>query len=464
MRRVLFVIAGVVLLAVTVGWGYLTYRQYRSYQTLIPRTTTSIIRIQVDALAKDIAWNALWNGDYYGDSTEDQPIAFDSKIGKQSGIAIPANIFLYQIDHPQSASFPDVFFGSLQLADSAAFAGWLASRLGMQVRQDTMGTVALSERAVFLLKARQVLFAISPARPAKDLHLLTGLLDPLLQPGASIPVGKSRFSEIQHRGGHLCMLGKHDATVDFKKGEILFYVRQAMDTPLAAETGTPHFTDSNAVSLWFQGPLTSLLSGRKFHIGTHTLHGDSLLSHYQGHILMEWRGTIIQQDTVIEYDYDENFDAVERREIVEKRVPEVYLSVRADSALNRYLQEQGILNATGNAINRDVFPLFQVGVNPRIGDYIQFHTADHAEMPPEPGQRAHGRFQLHINFSKMDVQDIAPLAVPIVRPFDRIEAYGQPSDDNEQLINGKLLMKNQRINSLVQLLMPPLGEEQPPAL
>ena len=464
MRRLIFIIAAILLLIAAAGWSYLAYRQYRSYETLIPRAATSVIRIQVDALATDIAWNALWNSDYYRSSRDEGRAGFGTKAWNQMGIAIPANVFLYQINHAESAAFPDVFFGSLPLADSAAFVRWLGSRLGMEVRQDTLGTVALSGRAVILLKAHQALFALSPARAAKDLHLLAGVLDTLLLPRISVPVSKSRFSEIQHRDGHLCILGKHDAAIDFKKGAVSFSVRREMDPAVAVEEGAPHLADSNAASLWFQGPLTDLLSDRQFHIGTHTLHGDSLLSHYRGRIVMEWRGTLIQEDTVIGYDYDENFDMVERREIVERRVPEIYLSLLADSALNRYLQEQGILNTTGDAINRDVFPLFQVGVGPLTGGYLQFHTAPNADAPPGPDRGGHERFQLRVNFSKMNIQEIAPLVAPFVQPFDRLEAYGQPTGGNEQHIHGKLLMKDQRINGLVQLLMPPSGEEEPPAL
>ena len=464
MRRVISIIAGIVLLVAAAGWSYLAYRQYRSYQTLIPWAATSVIRIQVDALATDIAWNALWNADHYRGSPLEGRVGVGRKSWNRMGIAIPANVFLYQIDHPQSAAFPDVFFGSLPLADSAAFAGWLASESGMQVRQDTLGTVALSEQAVIRFKAQEVLFALSPARAAKDLHLLTGVLDTLLLPRASVPVSESPFSEIQHRDGHLCILGKYDAAVDFKKGAVLFSVRRETDPALAAGGHSPHFADSNAASLWFQGPLNGLLSGRQFHIGTHTLHGDSLLSHYRGRMVMEWRGTVIQQDTVIGYDYDENFNMIERQEVVERRIPAIYLSLLADTGLRHYLQTQEILNATGNGINRDVFPLFQVGVGQLDDGYLRFHTAPSADAPPEADRGGHGRFHLSVNFSKMNMQEIAPLAAPFIQRFDRLEAHGQTAADRQQRIRGKLLMKDQRINSLVQLLMPPPGEEQPPAL
>src|SRR5690606_11992893 len=120
---------------------------------------------------------------------------------------------------------------------------------------------------------------------------------------------------------------------------------------------TPHFADSNAVSLWIQDSLTGFLSGRQFDIGGHALHGDSLLYHYKGHIVLEWKGTVIQQDTIVNFDYDDNFELVETQEVVDKSVPEIYCSVLADAGLTDYLCAQEVLETPGSTISREVVPL-----------------------------------------------------------------------------------------------------------
>src|SRR5690606_21428406 len=88
----------------------------------------------------------------------------------------------------------------------------------------------------------------------------------------------------------------------------------------------PRFPESNTASLWIAG-IPSFLAGKPIKIGPYTLLGDSLLEHYQGNLIAEWKGTVKQQDTVISYDYDEDFTMHEREELVEKSVPEVYLSI-----------------------------------------------------------------------------------------------------------------------------------------
>jgi hypothetical protein len=459
MRRAIFITSGFVLLTLAAAWAYWTYRQYRSYQTLIPRSATSVIRIQADALATDIAWNSLWHAEYYSGSSGKRHIGFDRKTRKQMGITIPANIFLYQTNHTLSEAFPDIFFGSLPLTNSAALVAWLDKQLGMQVSRDARGTVALSERAIILIKERQALFAISPTKPTKDLRLLTEQLSTILRPDASVSVSKSPFREIQRLDGHLCVLGRHQATVDFEKGKVLFSLRLEGDAP-NLKGSTPNFADSNAVSLWFQGPITDLLKGRQFHIGTHILHGDSLLSHYDGHMVVEWKGTFIQHDTIISYDYDENFEMTELHEILEKPVPEIHASLLVDTGLRHYLQKQRILHIAGDAISRDVFPLYQVKVASVAGGYLQFHTArSFASLPKPCSKGERNRFKLRVNFDQLDLHDMAPLVAPFVEAFSSLEASDY-SGDAGMVVHGKLLMKNQQINSLVQLMMLPWSGQE----
>src|SRR5690606_23445458 len=107
-KRVLFTTLGFLLLITAACWGYWSYRQYRSFQTTIPRETTSLVRVHVDGIVRDVTWNMLWNRAHAPEG--EQSIRFDT--WKPMGIRIPANLFLYQVDHPLSDKFPDAYFGS----------------------------------------------------------------------------------------------------------------------------------------------------------------------------------------------------------------------------------------------------------------------------------------------------------------------------------------------------------------
>src|SRR5690606_33662099 len=86
--------------------GYLVYRQKQSYQQYIPKNASTLFRVNVDALLRSIAWNAVLNPGYYFDSDKKKhKKSFD--LG-DSGLHIPANIFFFTIE-PDDATFFSVF-------------------------------------------------------------------------------------------------------------------------------------------------------------------------------------------------------------------------------------------------------------------------------------------------------------------------------------------------------------------
>ncbi len=451
-KRVFFITMALLLLTIAICWGYWTYRQYRANQAAIPRNATSVVRIHVDGLIRDIAWNALWNGGHYCDTTGASPRAFNLGRWKRLGISVPANLFLYQVNHSLSGQFPDVYFGSLAVDDAAAFAAWLHDNLHMEMGTSDHGTVASSERAFVVIQRGRAVFALSPSKPQADLALLTEVLVNVLEQDGSVAVSKSNFRDIIHDDGQVCIRGAHRFCIDFKKGSASFSGQYETEGISTASAGMPHFTDSNAVSLWVQGNLAGFLSGKRFDIGDHTLQGDSLLSHYKGRAVLEWKGTITQQDTMINYDYDDNFDPVETLEVIDKPVPEIYCSLGADTALIGYLQAQGVLEIPDNTVNRGVLPLFRVGVSALPPDYVQFHTASEPLAPPVPSGQGRDLLYLRVDFNKLLISDFLPVVAPHLQAFDVLELSGKPATDNRAVINGTLRMKNPQLHSLVQLL------------
>lgn len=454
-KRIFFVATGLILLIAAVCWGYWTFRQYRANQTPIPRDATSVVRIHVDGLIRDIAWNALWNSAAYDrDTTEQSSTTFSLEKWKQPGIPIPANLFLYQVNHPLSAQFPDVYFGSLAVDDSARFSAWLHDNLGMAISNSERGTVAYSEQALIIIQPNRALFALSPSKPKVDLIRLADVLTNVLQQfGGDVAVSKSDFREIIHDDGQVNGRGTHHQfSINFKKGLLTFVGQHNMEYAPNQLKSTPHFASSNALSLWVQGSLTAFLSGRQFDIGGHALHGDTLLHHYKGNIALEWKGTVIQQDTIVNFDYDDNFELVETQEIVDKSVPEIYCSVLADTGLTGYLRAQGVLETPGNTINREVVPLFRLGVSRLPSGYMQFHTANEPLAPPAPSNRSGELLYLRVDFNQLQLPDVPTDLVRYMQLVDLLELSGQPTSANEVAIHGTLRMKDSRLHSLVQLL------------
>lgn len=452
-KRLLSVAIGTILLIVAVCWGYWMYRQYQANQTPIPRDATSVIRIHVDGLIRDIAWNALWNRTDEQETTEQRSTVFQLKQWKQLGIQIPASLYIYQVDHARSKASPDVYFGSVVVDDSAAFTTWLHEKLGMKISHGAKHAMASSGHALVVIQSERALFALSPTELQADLTSLADLLvTGLPQHSDHVPVSESAFHEIVHDSGQISGRGTSQFSIDFKKGRVAVNSwHHVADVPGRLEN-TPHFADSNTASLWAQGVFTTFLAGKSFNLGDHVLHGDSLLAHGNGPLAMEWKDTVTQQDTVVNFEYDDNFELVETQEFVDKSVPEIYFSIRADTGLTDYLRAQGILDTPGNTIDRDVLPLFRLGVSTLPSGYVQFHTASAPLVPPTLSDRPPALLYLLVDFNKLQLPDVPTDFVPYLQAMDRFELSGLPISANEVSVRGTLRMKDPRVHSFVQLL------------
>lgn len=448
MKQIFFIVTGFLLLVIAVAWGYEAYRQHRSYQTPIPTKASAVVRIGVDALLVKLAWNALWNGDYYRDE-QGKPVEFDRDTWSQSGMVIPANLFLYQLISSAHDATAGVYFGSVPLTDSAEFSKWLGGQPTLLVEQDTLGTFAHSEYILAGYDADRVFFALSPQKITPALPLIREKIHALMTSPEWTAVGKGPFQDIRKLSGHIAMTGEYRTAIEFKNGRVLFSVVHALENPSVAEAGRPQFPDSNTASLWIAG-VPSFLAGKLFEIGPYTWHGDSLLKYDNGNLMMEWKGTVIQQDTVISYDYDDDFVMQERKELIEQSVPEIYLSMAASEGLLDYLRTQGIVDPQG--LSREAMPLYHVGISAIDGDFLQLHTADHYSDIPKQRPATDDALYLRVNFGRMDSTSISSVFTPYIQLFDYLEASGQRTDEKKVTTHGVLRMRNTRINGLMQLV------------
>lgn len=449
MKHILTIFFGILLVAVACWWGFWAYRQYTSYDTLIPRNANLVVRVNVDALLKDIAWNAFWNRDYYAGVHDDTQPKFNRTKLKQLGITIPANAFLYRLDGIESC-----YFGTLNVEDVHAAQRMLTQEFGMYSAAHETATFLHSKYLMATLAENRIAFAI-PAIPniSLDTPEVVNVLQGLVRGVHMAPVSESDFKTLRSMKGHFAFTSKGvSGTVHCKDGHMLLTAQvQAMFS--APVQPRPDFPITNTASLWLNADLKGLLRQRVFRVGAYNLIGDSLLNYYQDGLSLEWRGSTMQQDTAITYDYNDDFELVEQVELIDKKVPELHLAIRSDAAgLTNYLRTQGFLKTGGTRLNPDVFPLYQVNVSQTGPQTLQFHTTPTPAYFVVSAQSADERCYIHIDFMKIAEQGISPLLTTSTLPFKRLEAIGHATSSEQLTIQSLLSMRNPRINSLVQLM------------
>ena len=453
MKRALLIGIGIIILAVAVGWGYLTYRQWTSYRTPIPKEAGSVIQISVDRLV----WQLIRDNGWKTPSLSSRADTALSLTPGRMGIETPANLFVYTLPE-----FPaDHYFGVVQVNDSVAL--FRALQPGTDkpgIRQNGI-TFFRMGRFTLGYHAGRAAFAFSAKGNKADTVQLSARLHQLLSGENMIPVSQSDFYPLRQQRTHVAWLGKLGRLgLDFEKGLIRLSGKLSVTPPADRSLVRPDFSAGNALSLWLNTGLDQVLEGQTYRIETHTLHGDSLLGYYRGGLALEWRGSTTQRDTTITYGYNDDFELEEQVTVVENTIPELVAAVNTDHVgLHGYLIRQGIITPGAPQLNRSVFPLYEVNIRPLGDTALHLYTGSTPLDSPPPGH-ASDVFYLRMNFRQLTDQQAVAIPAVYTAALNELEVFGRLTDTaagrtGELLISGMLRMvadQGPSANSLTQLI------------
>ncbi|WP_257659059.1 hypothetical protein [Parapedobacter lycopersici] len=452
MKRALIIGIGIIALTVAAGWGYLTYRQWASYRTPIPKDAGSVIQISVDRLV----WQLIRDSGWKTSSLSGRADTTRSLTPWRLGIETPANFFIYTLPE-----FPAThYFGVVQVSDSVALFRALQPETGRTgIRQNGV-TFFHMGRFTLGYHAGRAAFALSPTGNKADTARLSARLHQLLSGENMAPINQSDFYQLRQQRTHVTWLGKWGLLgLDFEKGLIRLSGKLPVTPQADRSLARPDFSADNALSLWLNTGLDRILEGQTYRIGTHTLHGDSLLRYYRGGLALEWRGSTTQRDTAITYGYNDDFELEEQVTVVENTIPELVAAVNtAHGGPRDYLIRQGIIDPGAQQLNRSVFPLYEVNIRPLGDTALQLYTGSAPLDSPLPG-RSSDVFYLRMNFRRLTDQQAAAIPAAYAAALNDLEVSGRLTDTaaagtGELLISGTLRMadQDQVANSLTQLI------------
>jgi|GEM_PF-4656314 len=441
----------VLVLAVLVAvalWGVVSYRNQQSYDTgMIDVRATRVIKVDIGSLTRHIGWNAFWNPGFYAE--EERATFMEQKRAVRTGLESVAKVFLFQLGDEPFWIGPA--YGIVPLLDAESFTQFLQAELQAQVGQDSLGRFGKRRNLLVRYDDSQAAFALgdfgSGNKKLTD-SVLTSELVTYLTGEQLVNIKESRFYEAVTQAGHIVSVGRERLSVEFLEGEIVFSCTLEPTHP--AVTYQPaSWSDSSLLRL--QANITEWLpKGDVFTVGTFALHSDSLRAYMAGEVVGEWRGMGTHTDSVISWQYDDNFEMTEIVERVERAVPDLYLSVqtRADT-LQRYLAHMGILELASRTVNPACFPLFPVYWQ-QEGNWLTFHTR-HPRPKLEEGSNASPFYVM------ADIQAIKQHAtLPEVRvwltPFRELVISTDP-EAQDTVIRGRITTENNTVSSLVQLLV-----------
>src|SRR5690606_7635454 len=152
MKRFRWITAAVLVLLTLATSLFFADRQRQSYAVQVPRDAVSVVKVQIDGVVADVLWDQLWGPSHVKRARKRGETYRLLRTG--IGLAIPANLFLYQF-----ADRPRVLFGVLRINDVGELQAFIRQQ-DWAYEAATPFSRVVSQHLVALHSADSIAFAL----------------------------------------------------------------------------------------------------------------------------------------------------------------------------------------------------------------------------------------------------------------------------------------------------------------
>lgn len=442
MKKIILRAALVLLVLLLFLKGFLWYRESQSHDLWIHKNADVIFKINIDKISQTMIGNAILNPRYYYDflkTSKDSP----TKESPSKGFTIPANLFLYTLKNTAHSTV----FTSFPIADSTQFEAFLKFHNFKDFDSlDNLRSAFRNEnRIAIAFNGKRCFVAYSQTKESVEKYFQEILIDKNLLSSKNELVNRAINSD-----KHIAIIGEdYSLGLQFKNGQIKFSgkISHSDEIQVTAPRAISQFSLESSVQFFMN--LNTKKRFENIQIDDFTIQPDSILKYYQGHLKMEVGASVPQQDTLITYEYNDDFEKVAIAKPIEKMVPEINIEIAAHSQLfYEYLEGSNLVE--NGVLNKDLFPLYQMAVWPK--KYNLTLSTNLKSYSTQPLVERSEAFKLHIDFLKLIEQNHIQYFSQYFKNALDCNVYGFKSNDQTITIRGVLSMKNDNINAMTQFL------------
>lgn len=422
-------------------YGYLQFREYRSYQNRIHKDAGLVFKINLDGIFQTMSADFLSNPGYY--------LSEGKKEGNSPrGISLPANIFVYTLRSKSTGTY----FCTLPVADSAALRPYLKRifKIKSYQRAETgiiKGTSA-DQKLTVVYDAKNLAMAYSFKKEA-----VTEVLNDLLEQKNMMDAAAPEMTALKKAKGHLSWnFNTYSGSLNFKDGQALVDCTFPIsDLGIPEQTGYRNsFAKDVALKVWLNADLKAFLAHKEFNFKTFNLQSDSLLKSYAGYVALELGKNIIQQESVVTYEYNDDFEKVAKTTLKATAVPHLKLSFSGNPGQTlQYLKAKNVINSTGQ-LSKEFFPLYQVFSSRQDGGW-QLSTKEGDGFQTDLVKSPYFFFA-EADLNRIKAQKQFPLLNSYFGPFTHLKLTAIKVDAQKGRLQGRIDFKRKNVNSFSQLI------------
>lgn len=444
MKKVFIKAAIVISVLLLIFKGFLMFRNYTSYKNVIHKDANKIVKIHVDGIIKSMAYNAIKNPSYYYNNSKKDKDTIDEPDKKGKGFGIPANVFLYTIKGKSESTI----FTSFKISNAKDFKDYLKNEHSIYDSHTLKSiTVAKSkdENVLVAYNDKQCVIAYNPNKDMVD-----NVFTDVLSDHKTLRHDNTLFSKLKDTDAHISFIAHDDvATINFNDGAVVIKgnILLPEHIKIPTETTLPQFSDHSSVTFYMN--MLSTKTQKKVTFKSFDIELDSINRYYKGSFALETAGSTTQIDSIVTYEYNDDFEKVEAYTLSEKQIPEITVQLSANSkGLMNYLENTNIINS--GMLNKAAFPLYQVKIDTTAMG-LQASTNLVKSLPTK--RLSHTEcFALNVDFEKLKEQNQFPIITPFLGNLIHLKLKGSTTSGSNLQVEGKVQLKNENINAIAQLI------------
>lgn len=434
--RIAIVLTAAILLLLLVVYGYFSWRKYNAFKDAVHADAALIIKIDADQLYFKLAMDYLGNPSYYNEQ---------AKKSTESGLNIPAQVFIYTVKSKSAQAY----FCTLPVADLQALKIFLRKKMGITAFRD-MGRYVSGTSADGRLTVAYNAHTFTAGYALNKENVADIIVD-LLERKNLLSDQDPRMTRLKALDQDLAYIaGAHTGTGEFRDGSLHIEGDFNLKGTTIKEGILRHRVfDSNAVVKMWLSAQPALNTGHKeIRIKDHVVNPDSLLKYCNGYFDLELGNPVSQTDTVVTYEYDDDFEkeAVLAPRVV--KVPGINSVVAGNAAgLLSYLKKADLVQ--GLTLNKDVFPLYKVYFHTDRSSMV-LGTAK-SQLASALKELTPYFFYLEADLVRLKAQGLIPLFGHYTGQATRLLVKAKRKGDDKNHFTIDLYFKRKDINALGQL-------------
>ncbi|MCF6347960.1 MAG: hypothetical protein L3J20_06645 [Flavobacteriaceae bacterium] len=427
------------------------YKQDSTFINRIPNSATAIININTRQLEHHIVFDFLKHPITY---LKSETTARDSikkpKFSLTKGIEIPKNILFFTNNSTlKKAWYSSVF----EMSNPEELSRYLLTK-----NFKKNNTIYSKDNFVFALKDKQLIIAITYDKKSN----ITEAIQTIFNEKDFLNDGSPLLKPILENASDICLTTtNHDFfEANFKDGMFKIQGKANPNFDLFISTMQPEFTQNslafitgkiNKTHVLFKNSL-QIINQSKFNKITH-LSLDSITDQWSGTFSFNLKSIKSKTDTIITYNYDDDFNKVEIKSTQKLIIPELEFELKSekDSILYNYFLQENAIQVIENETLFVAFPLYKLYAHPTKRSVI---ISDKKGVASIPVKESVFKLKGYFNIEEYIQNQLDFISLPSENEHIKLLKETSFQLSNKNKLSVKVNLKNANRNFLGQLIKP----------